>query len=326
MNIAILDDWHRIIARMPAYAKLAGHQVTIWNDHMEDVDVLAERLKDAEVLVPYRERTPLPGALFERLPKLRLLSTRGAVPSIDVAACTRLGIVVSNSPKDDTPGGATIELTLALMLMGLRDLPSQIDSMKAGNWQSGVGRVARGLTLGIYAYGRIGGAMAALGRALGMNVQVWGRGASLVAARADGYEAAASREAFFSESDVVSMHMPLVDGTRGIVTEADLLLMKPTALFVNTSRAGLVAPGALVSALRKGRPGKAAMDVYDKEPITDVHHPLLTMPNVICTPHIGGMEIVQLERAYDFLFDQVLAYVAGHPVNVVNPEALGKRK
>jgi len=294
---------------------------------VDNADVLAERLKNAEALVLHRERTAIPAALIERLPRLRMISVLGTlshIPHIDLAACTRHGVLVCSREPDSEPSPSTKELTLALILMGLRDLPRQIDSMKAGKWQFGVGRVAHGQTLGIYAYGRIGSAVAALGRSLGMQVQVWGRDASLVRARAASYTVAPSREAFFSESDVVCLHMPLVDGTRGIVTEADLLLMKPTALFINTSRAGLVAPGALVSALKKGRPGKAAVDVYEQEPLTDVNHPLLTMPNVICTPHIGGVEMTHLEKQNGRLFDQVLAYAAGQPIHVVNPEALGK--
>lgn len=325
MKIAILDDLHHIVATLPSYARLAGHQVTIWNDHVEDVDVLAERLKDVEALALHRERTPIRAALVERLPRLRLISVQGAVPGIDLAACTRHGVLVCARKSDREPDSSTTELTLALMLMGLRDLPRQIDSLKAGKWQFGVGRVAHGLTLGIYAYGRIGSAVAEFGRALGMQVQVWGRDASLVRARAAGYAVARSREAFFSESDVVSLHMPLVEGTRGIVTEADLLLMKPTALFINTSRAGLVVPEALARALRQGRPGKAAVDVYEQEPVIDVNHPLLAMPNVICTPHIGGVVMTHLEKQYENVFGQILAYAAGQPVHALNPEALGKK-
>ena len=325
MKIAILDDLHHIVATLPCYARLAAHQVTIWNDHVDDIAVLAERLKDVEALALHRERTAIPAALLERLPRLRLISVRGHIPHIDVPACTRHGVLVSVGKSESVPDSSTTELTLALILMGLRDLPRQIDSMKAGKWQFGVGRVAHGLTLGIYAYGRIGGAVANFGRMLGMKVQVWGRDASLVRARADGDAVAASREAFVSESDVGSMHMPLVESSRGIVTEADLLMMKPTALFINTSRAGLVAPGALVNALRQGHPGRAAVDVYEQEPVTDVNHPLLTMPNVICTPHIGGVVSGHLEKQYENVFDQILAYAKGQPINIVNPEAATRK-
>lgn len=324
MNISILDDLHHVMSSLPCYSRLAGHNVTIWHDHVEDVAVLAERLKDTEALVLHRERTPITAALVERLPKLKLISLRGSFPHIDAAACTRHGILISSRKpeRQGEPSWSTAELTLALMLDGLRDLPRQISSMKAGRWQFGVGRVAHGRTLGIYAYGRIGSTVAGYGRALGMQVQVWGRGESLDRARADGYTAAASREAFFAESDVISLHLPMIEATRGIVTEADLLLMKPTAMMINTSRAGLIAPGALVNALRAGRPGKAAVDVYEQEPLTDVNHPLLTMENVICTPHIGGVEIDHLEAQFSDVFEQVLAYAAGKPIHVGNPEVL----
>ena len=327
MNISILDDFHDTVRTLPSYAKLAGHKVTIWNDHTKDVDVLAERLKDTEALVLFRERTPITAELAARLPRLKLISQRGSYPHIDVEACTKNGIMVCS--RRPGPGGepswATAELTWALVLMGLRDLPRQIDSMKAGKWQFSVGHAAHGRTLGIYAYGRIGSTVASYGRAFGMKVQVWGRDASLVRARADGYAVARSREAFFSESDVISLHMPLVEGTRGIVKEADLKMMKPTALIVNTSRAGLIEPGALVNALRTGRPGKAGVDVYEQEPVTDVKHPLLTMPNVICTPHNGYVEHDTHELQFRDIFDQILAYADGKPVNVANPEVVQKK-
>jgi D-3-phosphoglycerate dehydrogenase len=327
MNISILDDYHDTVRTLQSYTKLAGHKVTIWNDHSKDVAVLAERLKDTEALVLFRERTPITAALVERLPKLRLISQKGSYPHIDVAACTQHGVMVCS--RRPGPGGepswATAELTWALVLMGLRDLPRQIDSMKAGKWQFGVGHAAHGRTLGIYAYGRIGSTVAGYGRAFGMKVQVWGRDASLVRARADGFAVARSREAFFSECDVISLHMPLVEGTRGIVKEADLKMMKPTALMVNTSRAGLIEPDALVNALRSGRPGKAAVDVYEQEPVTDVKHPLLTLPNVICTPHIGYVEHDTHEGQFRDIFDQILAFADGRPVNVANPDVVVKK-
>ncbi len=327
MNISILDDYHDTVRTLPSYAKLAGHNVTVWRDHTKDVNVLADRLKDTEALVMFRERTPFTAELAARLPRLKMISQRGRFPHIDVEACTRHGILVSSRLPGDgrEPSWATAELTWALVLMGLRDLPQQVESMKAGKWQFSVGRAAYGRTLGIYAYGRIGSTVASYGRAFGMNVIVWGRDASLVRARADGYTVAASREAFFSESDVISLHMPLVEGTRGIVKEADLRMMKPTALIVNTSRAGLIAPDALLNALRSGRPGKAAVDVYEQEPITDVKYPLLTMPNVICTPHNGYVEFDTHEQMFSDIFDQIVAYAAGTPSNIRNPEAVVKK-
>ena len=326
MKVSILDDFHDTVRTLPCYAKLAGHEVTIWNDHTKDVDILSERLKDTEALVLFRERTPITEALVARLPRLRLISQRGSYPHIDVPACTRHGVMVCS--RKPGPGGepswATAELTWALVLMGLRDLPRQIDHMKAGKWQFGVGQAAHGRSLGIYAYGRIGSMVAAYGRAFGMKVHVWGRDASLVRARADGYAVARSREAFFSESDVISLHMPLVEGTRGIVKQADLEMMKPTALLVNTSRAGLIEPDALVNALRKGRPGKAGLDVYEIEPLTDTQHPLLTMPNVICTPHIGYVEHDTHELQFRDIFDQINGFAAGKPLNVANPDVVQK--
>ncbi len=327
MNISILDDYHDTVRTLPSYAKLAGHNVTIWKDHTKDVDVLSERLRDTDVLVLFRERTPVTAELAARLPKLKLISQRGRYPHIDVEACTKHGILVcSRLPGEGRePSWATAELTWALVLMGLRDLSRQIEFMKAGKWQSSVGFAAHGRTLGIYAYGRIGGIVASYGRAFGMNVVVWGRDASLVRARADGYTVAASREAFFSECDVISLHMPLVEGTQGIVKEADLKMMKPTALMVNTSRAGLIEPGALLNALQSGRPGKAAVDVYEQEPVTDVKYPLLTMPNVICTPHNGYVEFDTHELMFSDIFDQITAYAAGKPINVRNPEVVQKK-
>ncbi len=324
MNISILDDVHHVFGTLPSYAKLAGHQVMIWHDHTEDVDVLAERLQGAEVLALHRDRTPITAALVGRLPKLKLISMRGPYPHIDVAACTRHGILISSHQLDPQadPSWSTAELTLTLLLMSLRELPQQIESMKVGRWQSGVGRGVYGRTLGIYAYGRIGSTVARYGRTLGMQVQVWGRGASLERARADGYAVAASRQAFFSECDAISLHLPMIAATRGVVTEADLLLMKPTAVIINTSRAGLIAPNALVNALKAGRPGKAAVDVYEKEPLTDANHPLLSMPNVICTPHIGGVELDALEVMFSDVYEQIVAYAAGKPIDVMNPEAL----
>jgi D-3-phosphoglycerate dehydrogenase len=325
LNISLLDDLLDVFTKLPSFARIAGHNVTAWHDHTDDVDVLAERLKDCEILVPHRDRTLIPAALIERLPKLKMISGRGRYPHLDVEACTRAGILVCshiNTPTDDSPAWSTAELAMTMILMSLRDLPAEIESMKAGNWQSGIGRGVRGRVLGIYAYGRIGGLVAGYARAMGMTVRMWGRGASLDKARADGYEVAASREEFFAGCDAISLHMPMIPETRGIVTEADLLMMKPDAVFVNTSRAALIAPGALLAALRAGRPGRAALDVFDKEPVTDIHDPLLTMPNVICTPHMGSVEISQLDISFTDVFEQIVAYLAGKPIYVINPDVL----
>jgi D-3-phosphoglycerate dehydrogenase len=273
-----------------------------------------------------RERTQVRAPLLERLPALRLISQRSVYPHIDVEACTRLGIVLSSNLHADTPSFATAELTFGLILAAARQIPQQMASLHAGRWQMGLGTTLRGKTLGIYGYGRIGKVVAGYGRAFEMKVLVWAREASLARARADGYSAAASKEALFEESDVLSLHMRLVPATRGIVTRTDLARMRPDAILVNTSRAGLVDPGALAAALRAGCPGMAAVDVYEEEPLRDVDHPLLRMDNVVCTPHIGYGTREEWEIQFADVFDQVNAYAAGAPTNVVNPEVLSRAR
>lgn len=322
MKITILDDYHDTVRTLRAFGKLAGHDVTVWNDHVQDVDALAGRLRDAEILVLIRERTKIRGALLERLPNLRLISQRSVYPHIDIADCTRLGVIVSSDQHAGTPSYATAELTWGLVLAAMRQIPQQMASLKAGTWQVGVGTTLRHKTLGLYGYGRISSVVASYGKAFGMNVLVWAREASLARARADGYTPAPSKAAFFAECDVISLHMRLVDATRSIVTAADLARMKPTALLVNTSRAPLIEAGALVAALRAGRPGLAAVDVYEDEPVVDTTHPLLNMPNVVCTPHIGYVSCDEYEVQFADIFDQIIAYAAGTPTNVVNPDVL----
>ena len=322
MKVTILDDWFDTLRSLPCFEKLAGHDVTIWNDHVQDVELLAERLRDTEVLVLFRERTQIRTPLLERLPKLRLISQRSVYPHIDIDTCTRLGVIVSSSQHADTPSYATAELTWGLVIAAMRQIPQQMASLRAGNWQCGVGSSLRGKTLGIYGYGRIGRTVAEFGRTFGMQMQFLAREASMAQARADGHATAQSKAAFFAECDVVSLHMRLVPATRGIVTTADLAGMKPTALLVNTSRAGLIEPGALVAALRAGRPGMAAVDVFEDEPMLDTQHPLLTMPNVVCTPHIGYVSRDEYEIQFTDIFDQINAYASGSPINVVNPEAM----
>ncbi|MGE4080847.1 MAG: D-2-hydroxyacid dehydrogenase family protein [Reyranella sp.] len=322
MKITILDDYFDTLRTLPCFARLAGHAVTIWNDHLQDVDGLARRLADTEVLVLFRERTKIRTPLLERLPRLRLISQRSVYPHIDVDTCTRLGIIVSSSQHAGTPSFAAAELTWGLVLAAMRQIPQQAEALRAGRWQMGVGSSLRGKTLGIWGYGRIGAVVAGYGRQFGMRVVAWAREAARAQAVADGYEAAPSKEAFLADCDVISLHMRLVDATRGIVSEADLLRMKPTALLVNTSRAPLIQPGALVGALRAGRPGMAAVDVYEDEPLTDPHHPLLTMPNVVCTPHIGYVSRDEYEVQFADIFDQILAYADGTPTHVVNPDVL----
>jgi D-3-phosphoglycerate dehydrogenase / 2-oxoglutarate reductase len=323
MKIAILDDWQDTIRTLPCFDKIRGHDVTVWKDHTKDVDELARRLKDAEAITCIRERTPIGAPLIERLDKLRIISQAGVYPHIDVDACTRRGIIVSTTTGPGRPSYATAELTWGLIIAAFRRIPQEMAAMKAGKWQAypiGVG--LRGKRLGIWGYGKIGAVVGGYGKAFGMKVLAWGREASLAAARKDGVEVAASKEALFEQSDVVSLHVRLVADTRGMVTAADLARMKPTALFVNTSRAGLVVPGALEAALRAGRPGMAAVDVYEEEPVLGGKHPLLSMDNVVCAPHLGYVEHDGLQHMFSNIFDQIVAYAAGKPINVVNPDAL----
>jgi len=323
VKIAILDDYFDTVRTLPCFGKLAGHDVTIWNDHVQDDAVLAKRLHDTEALVLIRERTKISSSLLERLPKLRLISQRSVYPHIDIDACSRLGVIVSSDQHSGTPSFAAAELTWALTLAAARQLPQQVAALKSGRWQIGVGTTLRGKTLGIFGYGRIGATVAGYGRAFGMNVLVWSGPESLERAHADGFAAARGKTTFFSECDVVSLHLRLYPATRGIVGADDLSLMKPAAILVNTSRAGLIAPGALVAALRAGRPGMAAVDVFEDEPVTDPSHPLLTMNNVICTPHIGYVSRDEYELQFTDVFNQINAYDGGRPINVVNPNVLG---
>ena len=322
MNISILDDYFDTLRTLPCFQKLKDHHVQIWNDHAEEIDKLAERLKDTEVLVLIRERTKIQAPLLERLNKLKLISQRSVYPHIDIDACTRHGVIVSSSQHAGTPCYAAAELTWGLILAAMRQIPQQMDSLKAGNWQIGVGDTLRGKTLGIYGYGRIGSVVAGYGKAFGMNVLVWSNEGARERARTDGYAAAHSKEAFFEECDVISLHLRLYNATRGIVTAADLNLMKPTSLLVNTSRAPLIETGALARALQLGRPGMAAVDVYEQEPLVDRSYPLLGMKNVVCTPHIGYVTRDEYEVQFAEIFDQILAYCAGAPINVVNPAVL----
>ncbi|MDX1374942.1 MAG: D-2-hydroxyacid dehydrogenase family protein [Burkholderiales bacterium] len=323
MKITILDDTFNTLRTLECFKKLAGHEVTVWNDHVQDVDALAERLRDTEALVLIRERTQIRAPLIARLPRLRLISQRSVYPHIDVEACTARGIVVSSSQHPGTPSFAAAELTWGLVLAAMRQIPQQMAALKAGRWQTGVGHSLRGKTLGIYGYGRIGAAVAGYGRAFGMRVLVWARPASLERARADGHALAESKAAFFEACDVLSLHMRLVDATRGIVGAADLARMKPSALLVNTSRAPLIEPGALLAALEAGRPGTAAVDVYEQEPVRDPGYALFALDKVVCTPHIGYVTRDEFELQFNDVFDQILAYAAGAPINVVNPQALG---
>ena len=322
MKISILDDYFDTLRHLPCFKKIAEHDVTIWNDHVQDRDVLAERLKDTEVLVLIRERTQIRADLLEHLSNLKIISQRSVYPHIDVNACTRLGIILSSNQHTGTPSFATAELTWGLVLAAMRQIPQQMASLKSGNWQMGVGSTLAGRTLGVFGYGRIGRTVANYGRAFGMKILIWASEASRSQAEVDGFDVAKDKAAFFEECDILSLHLRLYDTTRGIVTAEDLARMKPKALLVNTSRAGLIEPKALVKALHAGRPGMAAVDVYENEPQNDINDPLTTMDNVICTPHIGYVTEDEFDVQFSDVFDQIVAYHSGKPIHVINPEVL----
>jgi D-3-phosphoglycerate dehydrogenase len=332
LRIAIPDDYQDCIRGLDCFARLAGHEVTIFNDTLCDVDALAQRLHDYDAVVLTRERTAVSAALLDRLPRLRFISQTGRIAGhVDVDACTARGIAVADGSGS---GSATAELTWALLLASRRHLVAEANRLKEGLWQGFLGRQLRGQRLGIWSYGRIGRQVAAYGRAFGMQVWVWGRERSTADARTDGFAVAPSREAFFGDSDVVSLHIRANAQTRGIVTAADLACMRPDALLVNTSRAQLVADGALVAALQAGRPGFAAMDVYQREPVAgsreggdeaSTDQLLISLPNTLCTPHIGYVERDNFERYFGIAFDNINAFAGGRPQNLVNPEALAAR-
>jgi D-3-phosphoglycerate dehydrogenase len=320
MKITILNDYFDTVRGLDCFAMLDGHEVETWQDHLQDTDGLAARLMDTEVLVLIRERTKVEAPLLDRLTKLRLISQRSIYPHIDVVACTRNGVILSSNQSADTPSYAAAELTWGLVLAAARDIPRQVNSLKAGTWQCGVGMTLRGKVYGVHGYGRIGREVAQYARAFGMDVVIFAREATRERARADGWRTAESQEALYAQCDVISLHMRLVDATRHIVKASHLALMKPRAIVVNTARAALVEPGALVAALRAGRPGKAAVDVFDEEPVGDPAHPLLQMDNVVATPHIGYVSREAYERQFTQIFEQIRAYAAGTPINVINPE------
>ena len=331
VNIIILDDYQDAVRKLKCAAMLEGLNAKVFTNTVKGIGQLSVRLRDAEVLVLIRERSHFPRQLLEKLPKLKLISQTGRVgPHVDVATCSRLGVAVAEGIGSPA---APAELTWALILAAMRRLPQYVGNLKHGAWQQsglkaasmppnfGIGMVLRGRTLGIWGYGRIGSLVAGYGRAFGMKVVVWGSAASRLKAGADGLEVAESREAFFEDCDVVTLHLRLTDATRAIVELADLSRMKPTALLVNTSRAELIEDGALVGALNRGRPGMAAVDVFESEPILQ-GHPLLRLENAICTPHIGYVEQDSYETLFAAAFENVVNFIDGHPTHIVNPEAL----
>ncbi|OAN79983.1 3-phosphoglycerate dehydrogenase [Sulfitobacter sp. EhC04] len=317
MKVHILDDWFDTLRGLPCFSLLDRHDVTVWTDHQPDPAALAERVKEAEALVLFRERTPVGADLLALLPNLRLISQRSVYPHVDVDACTANKVLLCSNMHGGTPSYAAAEHTLALILASYRQIPQQVASLKAGGWQSGVGRTLRGRTLGLYGYGRIAGAVAEYAKAMGIKVQWWASDAGRARAAQDGETVAPSREAFFATSDIVSVHIRLKPETRGIITAADLAAMQPRALFVNTSRSGLVDKGVLEAEIAKGRL-HAAVDVFDHEPLTDVSNPLLTHPNVVATPHIGYVTEDEFDLQFSDIFEQINAYADGAPIHIIN--------
>lgn len=327
MKIAVIHDYADVFRTTAAYARLKEHEVRVYNDAYIDPDRVVEQVGDAEALLLTQQRVRIGRAVVDRLPRLRFISQTGKnLYHLDVEALTERGIVISAAGGTDgkSPYSATAELAWGLIIASLRSLPYEVQRFREGHWHSTVGTRLAGNTLGIYAFGHIGAAVARVGRAFGMNVVCWGREGSLARAKAEGFEVATSRAAFFESADVISLHLPGNAATRGLVKREDLARMKPSALIVNTSRASIIAEGALVEALRTGRPGFAAVDVYEEEPVVGGAHPLLGMSNVLCTPHLGYCDRAGYETMYRSAVEQLLAYAAGQPINVANPQALSR--
>ena len=318
MKVHILDDWFDTLRGLPCFAKLNDHDVTVWTDHEPDPVKLAARIQAAEALVLFRERTEIGADLLTGVPHLKLISQRSVYPHIDVDACTANNVMLCSNMHSDTPSHAAAEMTLALILASYRQIPQQVASIRAGDWQMGVGRTLRGRTLGLYGYGRIAQAVAGYAEAIGMSVQWWASDDGRTRAKADGRRVADSRAAFFATSDIVSLHVRLKPATRGIITAADLAGMAPRSLLVNTSRSGLIAPGVLEAEIAQGRI-HAAVDVFDTEPLRDTAHPLLTHPNVLPTPHVGYVTEDEFDLQFSDIFDQINAFAAGSPIHVINP-------
>ena len=331
MNIVILDDYQDAVRKLACAAKLQAHTTKVYTHTVKGTGQLSVRLKDADVVVLIRERTPLTRQLIEKLPKLKLIVQTGRIGShVDVAACTERGIAVAEGTGSPI---APAELTWALVMAAMRRIPQYVAHLKHGAWQQsglksasmppnfGLGSVLKGKTLGIWSYGRTGQLVAGYGRAFGMRVIVWGSEASRARAQADGYELAPSKIELFRQCDVLSMHLRLSEETFGMVTLEDMSRMKPTALLVNTSRAELIESEALIAALNRGRPGMAAIDVFESEPVLQ-GHALLSLENCLCTPHIGYVEQDSYEMYFGAAFDNVLNFIEGTPTHIVNPEAL----
>ena len=324
MIIAIPDDYHGLVAQLDCFRTLSGHDVRILRDAAPTYDRLIENLRDAEVIVPIRERTRFTRAVIEKLPRLRHISQTGrSVRHIDVAACTERGIAVTAGSHASPHTVA--EHTWMLILSALRRLPEEAALMKRGEWRKSFSLSLHGRTLGVFGLGQIGSLVAATGATFGMKILAWGREATLAAARKAGYGIASGKTELFERSDVLSLCVRLSNETRGIVTAQDLARMKMTALLVNTARAELIAPNALPEALKNGRPGFAAVDVYENEPVLGGEHPLLKLDNALCTPHSAWIEQDTYELYFGEAFDQVIAFAAGNPVNLINREVLTRR-
>ena len=322
MKVHILDDWFDTLKSLDSFAKLNAHDVTVWTDHTKDVSQLAQRLEQAEALVLFRERTPITKDLLARLPNLRLIAQRSVYPHVDVPACTANNVLLCSNMHADTPSVAASELTFALILASARQIPQQMQSLKSGNWQMAPGQTLAGRTLGLYGYGRIAKQVASYADAFGMNVVWWSSPEGRRRASSDGATVATSRQAFFADSDFVSVHVRLKTATHGIITLADLTAMKPTASFINTSRSGLIEPGALQACLQAGRPGRLALDVFDVEPLHDVNDPVISHPNVISTPHIGYVTEDELDLQFSDIYDLINAYADNAPIHMINGEVL----
>lgn len=319
MKIAIPDDYQDVVDKLACFSLIKHHDVVRYREPARDLDQLVERLRDADVVVSIRERVEFSRELLERLPKLKLLALVGrGASTIDFNACTALGIPVSNG-KSNSPD-APAELTVALIVASRRNIALEAERMKHGDWPCTLSHRLRGSTLGIFGLGAIGNLVAQSMHGMGMKVLVWGRDQSIERARAAGYEIAASKNELFERSDVLSLHVRLRPDTRGVVGPDDLARMKPTALIVNTARAELIQSGALAEALRRGRPGYAAVDVYEQEPITGGNHPLLKMPNALCVPHLGWAEWDNFELYFGECFEQIVAFEKGHPLRLANPD------
>ena len=324
MKVHILDDWFDTLRGLNSFKKLDQHHVTVWNDHTKDLTVLTDRLKEAEVLVLFRERTPISAKLLERLPKLKLIAQRSVYPHVDVSACTKQKVLLCSNMHSGKASIAASELTFALILASARQIPQQISSLKAGNWQMAPGQTLAGRTLGLYGYGRIAKQVATYAKAFGMEVVWWASESGRKRLVEAGEVLASDRKTFFKNSDFVSIHIRLKPETREIIKSEDLLGMKPSATFVNTSRSGVVEMGALEKSLSTGCPGRIALDVFDKEPITNIDDPLICHPNVISTPHIGYVTEDELDLQFSDIYDLINSYASGAPIHMINPEVLQK--